>query len=199
MESESHHGHQIHLHHDAWDRGDAQRSLLAKVEAQWGEPAHLEVDFAERLDVLVRWGGLGRLRELIAPITVALSKVETVVFEDAYDAANFTQALKAIESTWEGRVLLEPTCWLEEFSASDEKVAVLDCCRSREPGKTRELLSLAGQPVVDGIFDDTGTCCGGRLGLRAMKMRLWRWLDDAARNSRQDGRYEDCRRVSHLF
>ena len=144
--------------------GDAQRSLLAKVEAQWGEPAHLEVDFAERLDVLVRWGGLGRLRELIAPITVALSKVETVVFEDAYDAANFTQALKAIESTWEGRVLARTDLLAGGIQASDEKVAVLDCCRAREPGKTRELLSLAGQPVVDGIFDDTGTCCGGRLG-----------------------------------
>ena len=86
MESESHHGHQIHLHHDAW--AETRSAPLGQVEAQWGEPAHLEVDFAERLDVLVRWGGLGRLRELIAPITVALSKVETVVFEDAYDAAN---------------------------------------------------------------------------------------------------------------
>ena len=139
MESESHHGHQIHLYHDS--RDGRRSALLAKVEAQWGEPAHLEVDFAERLDVLVRWGGLGRLRELIAPITATLSQVETIVFEDAYDAANFTQALKAIESTWEGRVLSQTDLLAGGIQASDEKVAVLDCCRSREPVRPASYLA----------------------------------------------------------
>ena len=41
---------------------------------------------------------------------------------------------------------------------------MLDCCRSRHPGKTSEVLKLAGQEVVEGLFDDKGTCCGGRFG-----------------------------------
>ena len=79
------------------------------------------------------------------------------------------------------------------------KGSVLDCCRAREPGKTRELLGLAGQPVVDASLMIPEHVVGADWGLRAMKTRLWRWLEDVARNSREDGRYEDCRRVSHLF
>ena len=93
-----------------------------------------------------------------------MSNVETVVFEDAYDAANFKQALETIESEWTGRVLAESDLVNGGLKPIAEPVAVLDCCRSRHPGKTRDTLKLAGQEVVDGLFDDKGTCCGGRFG-----------------------------------
>ena len=85
-------------------------------------------------------------------------------FEDAYDAANFQHALRAIESAWTGRVLSSSDLVAGSIQPTNKPVAVLDCCRSRHPGKTREVLTLAGQEVVQSIFEDTGTCCGGRFG-----------------------------------
>lgn len=143
---------------------DGASILLESVAAQWGEPAHLELNLGEHLDLLVRWGSLGKLRELMTPVLDALSKVETVVFEDAYDAANFQHALRAIESAWTGRVLSSSDLVTGSIQPTNKPVAVLDCCRSRHPGKTREVLTLAGQEVVQSIFEDTGTCCGGRFG-----------------------------------
>ena len=143
---------------------DDVSALLQSVSAQWGETAHLVVDLSERLDLLVRWGSLGKLRELVAPLLDGFRKVDTLVFEDAYDAAHFKQALSALDSDWGGTVLSQADLVRTELKPDPKPVAVLDCCRSRKPGKTREALKLAGQAMVDGLFEDTGTCCGGRFG-----------------------------------
>ena len=121
--------------------------LLTKVEAQWGEPAHMKLSTLPS-DWMFSFAGeaWSRLRERFT-ITAALSKVETIVFEDAYGPP-ISLRRQAIESTWEERVLSQTDLLAGGIQASDEKVAVLDCCGSREPGKTRELLGLAGQPAV---------------------------------------------------
>ena len=58
-------------------KGDVN-ALLQSVSAQWGETAHLVIDLSERLDLLVRWGSLGKLRELVAPLLDGFRKVDDV-------------------------------------------------------------------------------------------------------------------------